>query len=82
MLKACVDETPTLEELMVKGEKLGAVNHRDAEGSKFFCIHLLPKTDLKISRPKHIVCQSVSPLVEMVHLIKLKTCDDKSITRQ
>ena len=38
-LKACVDETPTLEKLMVKGEKLGAVNHRDAEGSKFFCIH-------------------------------------------
>ena len=42
VLKACDVESPTLEELMVKGEKLGAVNHGDAEGSKFFCIHLLP----------------------------------------
>ena len=42
VLRACDDKSPTLEEPMVKGEKLGAVNHGDAEGSKFFCIHLLP----------------------------------------
>ena len=40
VLKVCDVESPTLEELMVKGEKLGAVNHGDAEGSEFFCIHL------------------------------------------
>ena len=45
---------------MVKGEKL-AVNHGDAEGSKFFCIHCF-QSDLKVSRPKQIACQSVSPL--------------------
>ena len=32
VLKACENKSPTLEEPMVKGEKLGAVNHRDVEG--------------------------------------------------
>ena len=63
VLKVCDVESPTLEKLMVKGEKLGTVNHGDAEGSKFL-YPFASKFNLKVGHPKQIVCQSVSPLVQ------------------
>ena len=63
VLKVCDDQSPTLEEPMVKCEKLGAVSHVDAEGSKF-SVSIASKSNLKVGLPKQIVYQSVSPLVE------------------
>ena len=65
---------------MVKGEKLGAVNHGDAEGSKFFCIHLLPNPIWKsVAQHRLYVNQSVHWW--MASLINLKTCgEDKLAT--
>ena len=70
MLKASDNKSPTLEEPTVKCEKLGAVNHGDAEGSNFFCIHLLPKSESEIQSPKTdclSISQSIGGMVSLTN---------------